>query len=218
PDRCHRRHWVTCEAGKSRRAAGLRLRSAHVQGADGSDASAAGDGVERTRRWWREWLGAGPDPAGTWRIGAACEPLHPEVRGPIQQLVLSSYGSELVCEFHRPEGVPPTGITVIAPFYDTAPLFGGASERTRRAGRDPALGAYGLRLAQAGHAVLAAPWWFEQVSAADPGTAEARSLAARYGPAAQRHRPEQPMTGRGRSIGDLMLAVTALQGCGRVGQ
>ena len=189
-----------------------------MQGADGSDASAAGDGVEQTRRWWREWLGAVPDPAGTWRIGAAREPLHPEVRGPIQQLVLSSYGSELVCEFHRPEGVPPTGITVIAPFYDTAPLFGEPSRRTRRAGRDPALGAYGLQLAQAGHAVLAVPWWFEQVSAADPSTAEARSLAERYGPAAERHRREQPMTGLGRSVGDLMLAVTALRDSGLAGE
>src|SRR5699024_760610 len=158
------------------------------------------DGAEPARRWWRDWLGAEPDPAGTWRLGAAREPLHPEVRGPIQQLVPSSYGRELVCEFPRPEGGPPTGITGIAPVYDTPPPVGEASERTRRAGRDPALGAYGLRLAQAGHAVLAAPWWFEQVSAADPGTAEARSLAERYGPAAQRHRREQPMTGLGRSI------------------
>src|SRR5699024_11407223 len=129
---------------------------------------------ERTRRGWRDWLGAEPDPAGAWRSGAARDPLHPEARGPIQQLVLSSYGSDLVCEFHRPEAVPPTGVTVIAPFYDTAPLFGEASRRTRRAGRDPSLEAYGLRLAQAGHAVLVVPWWLDQVSAAGPGTAEAR--------------------------------------------
>ena len=43
--------------------------------------------AERTRRWWRDWLGAEPDPAGTWRSGAARDPLHPEARGPIQQLV-----------------------------------------------------------------------------------------------------------------------------------
>ena len=188
-----------------------------MQGADGSDATAAGDGTEQTRRWWRDWLGAGPDPAGAWRVGATRTPLHPGMRGPIQQLVLSSFGSELACEFHRPQGTPPTGITVVAPFYDTAPLFGEASARTRRAGRDPALGAYGLRLAQAGHAVLAVPWWFEQVAAADPGTAGARSLEERYGPAAERHRREQPMTALGRSIGDLMLAVTALRGSGLAG-
>lgn len=189
-----------------------------MQGADAPDTTAASEGAAQTRRWWRGWLGAEPDPAGTWRLGAAREPLHPEVRGPIQQLVLSSYGSDLLCEFHRPERVPPTGVTVIAPFYDTAPLFGETSRRTRRAGRDPALGDYGLRLAQAGHAVLVVPWWFEQVSAADPGTAEARSLEERYGAAAHRHRREQPMTGLGRSIGDLMLAVTALRDSGLAGE
>ncbi|WP_193105865.1 hypothetical protein [Brachybacterium sp. FME24] len=108
-------------------------------------------------------------------------------------------------------------MTVIVPFYDTAPLYGEPSERTRRADRDPALGAYGLQLAQAGHAVLAVPWWFEQVSAADPATAAAGSLAERYGPAAQRHRREQTMTALGRSIGDLMLAVTALLDSGLSG-
>lgn len=100
-----------------------------MEGADGSDATAAGAGAaEQTRRWWRRWLGAEPDPAGTWRIGAARKPRHPGMDGPIQQLVLSSYGSDLICEFHRPEGVPPIGITVIAPFYGPAPLFGEPSE------------------------------------------------------------------------------------------
>src|SRR5690625_7909455 len=43
----------------------------------------------------------------------------------------------------------------------------------------PALGAYGLRLAQAGHAVLAAPWWFEQVSAADRSEEHTSELQSR---------------------------------------
>lgn len=186
-------------------------------GADGSGATAAGAEAEQTRRWWRDWLGAEPDPEGSWRLGTAREPERPEVPGEIRQLILSSYGSELTSEFHRPTRVPPSGVVVVAPFYDTAPLFGEASERTRRAGRDPALGAYGLRLAQTGHAVLAVPWWFEQVSAADPGTAGAGSLEERYGPAAERHRREQPMTALGRSIGDLMLAVTTLRDSGLAG-
>ena len=171
-----------------------------------------------TRSWWQGWLGADPDPRGAWRWGSSRDPEHPEMHGQIQQFVLSSFGSELVCEFHRPKGVPPSGVVVVAPFYDTRPLFGEPSERTRRSGRDPALGAYGLQLAQAGHAVLAVPWWFEQVSAADPGTVGAGSLEERYGPAAERHRREQSMTGLGRSIGDLRLAVTALQDSGLAGE
>lgn len=195
-----------------------------MHGADGASAGRGGGpeatpvgaetDAEQTRRWWRGWLGAAPDPAGTWEFGAAREPQHPGMCGPIQQLVLSSYGSDLVCEFHRPASVSPTGVTVVSPFYDTAPLFGEHSERTRRSDRDPALGAYGLRLAEAGHAVLAVPWWFEQVSAADPATAGADTLEERYGAAAERHRREQPMTALGRCIGDLMLAVTALQESG----
>lgn len=187
-----------------------------MEGADGwvmggPDADADADEI---RRWWQDWLGADPDPQGTWRLGPSRNPQHPEMRGEIQQLVLTSFGSELTCEFHRPTGVSPSGVVVVAPFYDTPPLFGEPSERTRRAARDPALGAYGLQLAQAGHAVLAVPWWFEKVSAADPGTTEAGSLEERYGPAAERHRREQSITGLGRSIGDLMLAVTALQESG----
>lgn len=199
-----------------------------MEGADGSGTAGppgpdvagddtAGADAEQSRRWWRDWLGAEPDPGGSWRLGAVREPLHPEMRGPIQQIALSSYGSELICEFHRPTGVPPSGVVVVVPFYDTPPLFGEPSERTRRAGRDPALGAYALRLAEVGHAVLAVPWWFEQVCAADPTTTHADSLEGRYGPAAGRHRREQPMTGLGRSTGDLMLAVTALQDSGLAG-
>lgn len=170
--------------------------------------------AETTRRWWQERLGAIQDPAGTWRSVGRRAPAHSGVRGRIHQLEIRSFGSELVCELLLPTTAPSTGIVVVAPFYDTPPLFGEPSERTRRAARDPALGAYGLQLAQAGHAVLAVPWWFEKVSAADPGTTEAGSLEERYGPAAERHRREQSITGLGRSIGDLMLAVTALQESG----
>lgn len=167
-----------------------------------------------TRRWWREWLGAEPDPDGSWRRGETREPEHPGVRGEIHSLVISSYGSELTCEFYRPTGVPSTGVVVVAPFYDTASLFGEPTARTRRAGRDPTTNAHGLHLAEAGHAVLAVPWWFGQESAHDPATAEARSLEEQYGPAAERHRREQSMTALGRSVGDLRLAVTALQDSG----
>lgn len=62
---------------------------------------------------------------------------------------------------------------VVVPFYDTPSVFGEPTARTRSAGRDPATGAHGLQLAQAGHAVLAVPWWFEHVAASDPRTAAA---------------------------------------------
>lgn len=175
----------------------------------------ASSDADEARRWWQDRLGAEPDPQGRWRWGPSRDPEHADMHGTIQQLVLNSFGSELVCEFHRPAAVPSSAVVVVVPFYDAPPLFGERSERTRRAGRDPALGAYGLQLAQAGHAVLAVPWWFEQISAADPGTAGASSLQERYGPAAERHRREQTMTGLGRSIGDVRLAVTALLDSGR---
>ena len=171
------------------------------------------------RRWWQERLGAVLDPGGSWRPGGRRSPGHPGVRGEIHQLVIQSFGSELVCELLLPTMVPSTGVVVVVPFYDTAPPFAEPSARTELSGRDPAGSAFGLQLAQAGHTVLAVPWWFEQVAAADAATSSALGLEARYGPAAERHRREhgrreQPMTGLGRSIADLMLAVTALQESG----
>src|SRR5699024_2788848 len=100
------------------------------------------------------------------------------------------------------------------PFYDTPSVFGEPTDRTRLAGRDPAAGAHGLRLAETGHAVLAVPWRFEQVAAADPATAAARGLQERSGPAAERHRRERPTAAPGRSRGDLPLAGTALEDSG----
>ncbi|WP_193104970.1 hypothetical protein [Brachybacterium sp. FME24] len=166
------------------------------------------------RHWWRDRLGAVPDPEGSWRPGGSREPEHPGVRGEIHQLVLTSYGAELTAEFFRPVSVPSTGAVVVVPYYDTPPLFAEETGRTELTGRDPALSAHGLQLAEVGHAVLAVPWWFEQVAAEDPALSGARDLAERYGPVAAQHRREQPMTGLGRSIADVMLAVTALQESG----
>jgi hypothetical protein len=163
-----------------------------------------------TRSWWITLLGAVPDPAGTWCPGPTRAPLDPSTRGEIHQLEITSFGTELTCELLIPHDVPPSGLVVVVPFYDTPSVFGEPTARTRLAGKDPAAGAHGLRLAEAGHAVLAVPWWFEQVAAADPATAGVRGLRERYGPAAARHHREQPTTGLGRSIADLMLAVTAL--------
>lgn len=171
-------------------------------------------GAGSVRSWWSERLGAVQDPAGTWHLGPPRTPLAPGARGEIHQLEISSYGTELTCELLIPHEAPPSGLVVVVPFYDTPSVFGEPTARTRSAGRDPATGAHGLQLAQAGHAVLAVPWWFEHVAASDPRTAAAGTLEARYGRAAERHRREQSMTGLGRSIADLMLAVTALEESG----
>lgn len=167
-----------------------------------------------TRRWWRDRLGAVPDPQGSWRPGGSRLPAHPGVRGEIHQLHLTSYGAELTAELLRPLSVPSTGVVVVVPFYETESLFAEATARTELTGRDPELGAHGLQLAEIGHTVLAVPWWFEQVAAEDPDAATELGLEDRYGAAAAQHRREQSITGLGRSIADAMLAVTALQESG----
>lgn len=169
------------------------------------------DGI---RAWWSTFLGAVPDPTGHWRPGPLRTPRAPEARGEVQQLIITSFGTEMVCELLLPPAAAATGIVVVIPFYDTPSVFGEPTPRTRLAGRDPAASAHGLQLAAAGHSVLAVPWWFEQIAAADPATARESSLEARYGPAAERHHREQSRTALGRSIADLMLAVTALEESG----
>lgn len=161
------------------------------------------------REWWTAHLGARPDPAGRWQV----EPARPErygtCTGQVREVQLDTYGATLTATWFRPDGAVP-GRLVILPFYDTSPLFGLPSPRTVLAGRDPVRNAHGLRLAEAGLSVLAVPWWFEQVAVADPETAERSGLTARYSAAAARHHRDLPMTGLGRSIGDLMLAVSAV--------
>ncbi|APX34209.1 hypothetical protein BH708_17545 [Brachybacterium sp. P6-10-X1] len=170
--------------------------------------------VPSDRAWWQDRLGAIPDPDGSWRPGVSRPPEHPGVRGEIHQLLLTSYGTELVAEFFRPTSVPSTGVVVVVPSYDTPGLFAESTERTELSGQDPTLAAHGLQLAEVGHAVLAVPWWFEQVATEDPSLSHAQDFAERYGPAAERHRREQSVTPLGRSVADVMLAVTALEGSG----
>ena len=184
-----------------------------MTGASGLPSTSATEAAS-VRSWWIERLGAAPDPAGTWRLGPTRTPLAPGARGAIHQLEISSFGTDLMCELLIPHDLPRSGLVVVVPFYDTPSVFGEPTARTRLTGKDPALSAHGLQLAEAGHDVLAVPWWFEHIAATDPGTAGATSLDERYAPAAERHRRERPITGLGRSIGDLMLAVTALQDSG----
>lgn len=161
------------------------------------------------REWWTAHLGARPDPVGRWQVGPVRDERYGTCTGQVRKVQLDSYGATLNATWFRPDGATP-GRLVIIPFYDTAPLFGQASARTALAGRDPARNAHGLRLAETGLSVLAVPWWFEQVAVTNSETAERSGLAARYSAAAARHQRELPMTGLGRSIADLMLAVSAV--------
>ncbi|MGO2823913.1 hypothetical protein CIK81_06240 [Brachybacterium sp. JB7] len=142
------------------------------------------------------------------------EPAHPGVRGTIHQLQLRNDGIDLVAELYRPLSVPSTGVVVVVPCYDTPPLFAEPTARTELADLDPSAAALGLQLAAVGHSVLAVPWRFEQIAAHDPVLAEESGAAERYGPLAARHQREQGGSPIGRSVADLMLAVTALQESG----
>ncbi len=158
------------------------------------------------REWWAEWLGAARDPDGTWELGDVRPHTGHGPPGELQQLTLRSFGSELVAQLYRPTGAAP-GALVLLPFYETTSVLGSGSARTR--GRDPWAQAHALHLGSSGLSVLAVPWWFEQVAAADPRTAAATSLDERYRPAAELHHRTQRMTALGRSVGDLVLAVDA---------
>lgn len=155
------------------------------------------------RAWWSDWLGAVPDPSGGFEVGAAA------TRGGARRcpIRLTSYGTTIEAVLLAPD-VPGPLPAVVVPFYDVGSVLGERTPRTegwpdeRRRAR-----AYGNHLVARGVAVLAVPWWFEQVA---DRAAPATSLHERYGPAAARHEATLPMTGLGRSVGDLMLAVDAL--------
>lgn len=166
-------------------------------------------GTVGLRRWWAQHLGARPDPAGVWQVRE--HPGYPgfALRGTFRTLSLTSYGSSLHAELFQPEHGA-AGSLVVVPFYDTPPVFGFDSPRTRRNGRRSRF-PLGTALAARGLSVLAVPWWFEQTAVADPRTATATGLAGRYGPAADLHEQTHTMTALGRSIGDLMLAVRAVR-------
>ncbi|MPV36451.1 alpha/beta hydrolase family protein [Georgenia subflava] len=166
--------------------------------------------MEREREWWTDRLGAVPDPRGGWDVGPERPADDPAPRTWREQdIVLHSHGSDLTATLLSPgrPGAPATpGPAVVVPFYDVAAVLGRPSARTHHAPPVPG-NAFAPHLAAHGLAVLAVPWWFEAVVPPDAP----RDLAGRYGPPAERHRVEQPMTALGRSVGDLMLAVDALR-------
>lgn len=164
--------------------------------------------MDDVRRWWADHLGAAVDPHGTWQAGPAVPAGRPAGTGWTERTVrLHSYGSELEATMLTPGPAGDTagGPAVVVPFYDIETVLGRPTRRSGSAVPDPSQ-AMGLRLAAAGLTVMAVPWWFETAVPDDaPG-----DLAGRYGPPAERHREEQPMTALGRSVADLMLAVDAL--------
>ncbi|MGS2618952.1 dienelactone hydrolase family protein [Micromonospora sp. LZ34] len=164
----------------------------------------ATDEPEQRRTWWRRWLGAVRDPDGSWEIGPARTTTDGTVRCPVD---LTSYGTTMRAELARPAGedVRPA---VVVPFYEVATMFGERCART--AGRDAAQlasQAYARHLVARGVAVLAVPWWFEYVL--EPATSTT-PLGERYRPSVASHARSLAISGLGRSIADLFLAVDAL--------
>jgi dienelactone hydrolase len=159
---------------------------------------------ERDRNWWRQWLGAVRDPAGSWEIGPARAIRGGALRHPVD---LTSYGTTMRAALVRPpdDDVRPA---VVVPFYEVATMLGETCART--AGRDPArpgAQAYAHHLVARGFVVLAVPWWFEYVlEPAAPTT----SLSERYRPSVASHVRSLAISGLGRSLADLLLAVDAL--------
>ncbi|SDS51123.1 acetylxylan esterase [Jiangella sp. DSM 45060] len=168
--------------------------------------TAAGGAGEETalRAWWTTWLGAVRDPEGTFAVDAQV----PDASGVRRHTVrLTSYGSVLEAALVAPDQ-PGRLPAVVVPFYEVATVLGERTERTR-GWSDARLRSYsyGRHLVDRGFAVLAVPWWFERVAGPADATA---SLHERYGPPAARHRASLPMTGLGRGVADLLLAVDAL--------
>ena len=153
------------------------------------------------RREWIELLGAQPKPDASVRVGVASV-RHGVVRRDVE---VHSFGLRLTLRFAAPGGALPRPVVVL-PFYDTHVLFGEASALYPDPDARPTR-AFAQEFLAAGFGVLAVPWWAETLAAeADP-----LELHARYGPIAaehQRHHPE--VTGLGRSVADLRLAVDAL--------
>ncbi|WP_166349599.1 acetylxylan esterase [Phytoactinopolyspora limicola] len=164
--------------------------------------------AETRRKWWSNWLGAERAPDAAWQLGPMAAWRDEFDRG---QLAITTHGTTMEAALLRPAGYPghPGRLaTVVLPFYDVASLLGERSARTLdRSDERIRAHAYARHLVGHGVAVLAVPWWFEYVL---PESAPLTPLAARYQPAAGRHRRTIGGTPLGRSIGDLLVAVDAL--------
>lgn len=160
--------------------------------------------------WWADALGVRRDPTAEWRWDQPVERDATMTRG----LTLTSFETTLTARLALPaEGADQI---VVLPFYEVESLFGepyargadrNSDERSRRA--------YGRQLLRRGAGVLAVPWWCEVEALRNPTPGV--GLEARYGGPAADHRrraqeaPGRPVSGLGRSVGDLLSAVDALE-------
>ncbi|MDQ0614476.1 hypothetical protein QF046_002117 [Microbacterium sp. W4I4] len=159
------------------------------------------------RREWVDLLGAHPAPDAEIRVGTA------QTDGAIRRIPveLRSFGLDLIPRLELPASSSPCPVVVL-PFYDTQVLFGEPSPLYPDPDARPTR-AFARELLAAGLGVLAVPWWAEITA----GASAARELHERYGPVAEEHLRQHPrVTGLGRSIADLRLAVDMLTGLDQV--
>lgn len=157
--------------------------------------------ADTLRREWIELLGAQPEPDAAIHLGA------PQIDGAIVHIPveLRSYGLRQSLRLALPANASPCAV-VMLPFYDTQVLFGEPSALYPDPNARPTR-AFAREMLAAGLGVLAVPWWTETIARDAPDL----ELHARYGPVAEDHLHRHPMvTGLGRSVADLRLAVDAL--------
>src|SRR5690606_13107216 len=99
------------------------------------------------RLWWRQRLGAAPDPAGRWELAGPAPVRVPGWR--TEQVDLLSFGARLTCAVLRPGGSDSAGPVVIVPFYEVETLLGLPCARTAHR-PDRQEQAYALHLAAHG--------------------------------------------------------------------
>lgn len=152
------------------------------------------------RSEWIDLIGAERAPDAAWRIGESTTGPGGVTR---TTLHLTSFGTTLDAVLLLP---PRQSAVVVVPFYDVESLLGIPSERYPDANAQPTK-AFACEIAAQGLGVLAVPWWAE----IEARPSSAVELHARYGPVAATHSARfLGVTGLGRSIADLRLALDAL--------
>lgn len=155
------------------------------------------------RQEWKELLGAERPSDASWNIT--------EESGARKQrrfaIEVTSYGASFHARLVVPDSRLPRAVVVI-PFYDVESLFGEVSPLYPDPEARPTR-AFAREFVAAGFAVLAVPWWAE-CAARGTGTLD---LHERYAPVATAHLGRHPqVTGLGRSVAELQLALDALSG------
>ncbi|MGM7699933.1 dienelactone hydrolase family protein [Microbacterium sp. A84] len=158
------------------------------------------DARQALRSEWSDLIGAERAPDAAWRIGESTAGPDGIMRTTVH---LTSFGVTLDAVLLLPPG---QSAVIVVPFYDVESLLGIPSERYPDADARPTK-AFAREIAARGLGVLAVPWWAEIEARPSPAV----ELHARYGPVAAANRARFPgVTGLGRSIADLRLALDAL--------